>query len=146
MGCHTWFFKKVERSIEEARELYLTKSEKIIKTWKTIEKIPSDVWTPESIAWNIKVLERQMKVVEKELCDAAVMNKQPGDSSCYIKGKGFYIQDYSLPHDLFRVGGYPEDRLFSLEDTMFFIENNDIQRYDSVGITDFWERFPDGMI
>ena len=53
-------------------------------------------------------------------------------------------------HDVFRIGGYPDDQLFSLEETMAFIECNK----DRITFTENWEEtlkkfwllHPDGKI
>jgi len=42
-----------------------------------------------------------------------------------VKRNGlFYICDNTLPHDLFRIGNYPDDELMSMDETMDFIEKN----------------------
>ena len=33
--------------------------------------------------------------------------------------------DIDTPHDIFRIGGYPDDKLLSFQQTMEFIKNNE---------------------
>jgi len=79
------------------------------------------------------------------------------------KAKIYYVSDKELPHDTFRVDDYPEIKLFSLQETLDFLEKNDDKiRYTSSifdktdrevlkqraieRLKDFWEKNPDGMI
>ncbi len=157
MGCHTWFFRKENRSIEEARRLYLNNKKAEIKMWNNMLINPEDEiktmhrWSDEFIEWTIKVLERQNQMVTKGLCDVAVMNNQL-EHSHYIKDKGFYVTDDLMPHDIFRTSGYPDIHLFSLDETYKFIYDN----IDKVHMENkessfkqldyFWTQFEDGMI
>ena len=65
----------------------------------------------------------------------------------YVRGKGYFI-DVDEYHDLFRVGGYPDDCLFSLDATMKFIQENgcELTEENKVHLHAFWEKYPDGMI
>ena len=49
-------------------------------------------------------------------------------------------------HNLFRVSGYPEDILFSLEETKAFISKNNIEKVFWEDLVEFWQVYPDGMI
>jgi hypothetical protein len=174
MGCHTWFYRKVNRTLEEARELYIKDHKKSIIRFKEMLNNPEDEvraaysWTDENLDHAIKIMERQVQMVEKELCNVAVFNHQPEDhrSRDYEfekKNNTLYCTDDELPHDIFRIGGYPEDRLFSLEETLQYLGSHD----DKIGYADtifnetdrnilkesaikrlkkFWEDHPDGMI
>jgi hypothetical protein len=166
MGCHTWFFRKEERSIEEARRLYLEMLDNVIDYWRKMETDASirDHYgtTLENVRWDIKVMERRYRIVKSGLCNVAVMNRQEGVTS-YIPDKGFYITDDTMPHDIFRVGknsktdSYFDDELFSMQETINFIEknkekvyeyhNNELTKKDwKEQLQDFWDRYPDGMI
>jgi len=94
-------------------------------------------------------------MVKKGLCNVAVMNKQPEHSE-YVVGKGFYIvcKDF---HDMFRVGDYPDDSLFSYQECLDFIKryedkyNTTIEIWKRDGaiknsLQEFWDKYPDGMI
>lgn len=75
---------------------------------------------------------------------------QSEDLLSWIDGKGLYISSDELPHDLFRKYGYPEIRLFSLEETLSYIHDKDnecfIYDYTEESLKKFWEEYPDGMI
>lgn len=58
--------------------------------------------------------------------------------------------DIDTPHNLFRIGGYPEDKLLSLKQTMEFIEKNKqlitfTENWED-NLKEFWSRNPDGII
>jgi hypothetical protein len=61
-----------------------------------------------------------------------------------------YRNTDSLPHDLFRKYGYPETKLFSLQETLDYINdpNNECQtfEYTESGLRKFWRYYPNGMI
>lgn len=154
MGCHTWCAYKVERTIEEARRLLIIQQEKFIKSWKKMIDNPQDAcriaqeWTQEYMEHCLQIYERQLRMVKGGLCDVAVMNKQP-EHSCYIKGKGFFIFTDEF-HDLFRIGGYPDDQIFSKNECLQFVEKNKdkIQFFDDTyeRLNDFWNKYPDGYM
>jgi hypothetical protein len=58
--------------------------------------------------------------------------------------------DIDTPHDLFRIGCFPEDKLLSLEQTLEFIERNKERMSFSLdwetSIKEFWTKHPDGVI
>ena len=58
--------------------------------------------------------------------------------------------DIDTPHDLFRIGGYPDDKLLSLQQTMQFIERNKERMSFSENwedrLKEFWSKNPDGVI
>lgn len=108
MGCHTWCYNKVERSIEDARKIYLDNQDETIKNWEYYCENPDcDVrkayteWTQERCEFWLSVFKRQKRMVEKGLCNVAVMNHQP--DSIYIPDKGLYIEVGDF-HDPFRIG------------------------------------------
>ncbi len=154
MGCHTWCAQKVERTIEEARKLWIDEREQSIDDWKRMISDPKDEcrvaheWTQEYMEYWLNIYERQLRMVKKGLCNVAVMNKQPG-LSYYKEGKGFFIncEDYG---NQFRINGYPEDEIFSKEECMQFIERNKdkIQFNDKTyeRLDEFWNKHPDGFM
>lgn len=135
MGCHTWFYRKIERTQEEANESCikgLKKSRRL--SWK-IFKNPTGYrginWeencdsNKENCLKSISILNRKIKAIYNGYYKKAVWNHQSDkDLTVYIKGKGLYIENTEF-HDLFRRGGYPEDRLFSYEETIKYLEDND---------------------
>lgn len=56
------------------------------------------------------------------------------------------IHEVDYYHDLFRVHNYPNDRLFSLEETIAFIKKNDVKEVMWDDLKEFWSVYPDGMI
>lgn len=158
MGCHTWFYKKENRSIEEARALFIKDYQAVIQEIKNTWNDPDGHTqhykktynlTEEQCLFQLHILERQLRMVEKGLCNVAVMNKQ--EEICdYISDKGFFIEVDGF-HDLFRIGKYPLNKLFSLEDTMNFIKEKGEEIYSKAdnyeeNLKEFWTKYPDGMI
>lgn len=160
MGCHTWFYRKDNRTIEEARQIFIDLCKQSIIQWDEMLDNQNDEcrlaykWTDQDCINQINILKRWIRIVEKGLCNVAVMNKQP-EHCIYIQEKGFFITDDSMTHDLFRIGHYPKNKLFSFKETMKFIEDNKNKVYSlhSIGDSDhvqllmeFWANYPDGMI
>lgn len=169
MGCHTWFYKKVEVSYEDAKLQLIKSLDKNIKILERWVQNPNDkrflmirddhpYYTLEYTKNQLDIYERKKRIVEKGLCKEAVLNKY---SDCsfevfrYIKGKGHY-KSLDLC-DIFRIGNYPPDTLFSLQETLDFIEKNkdkvyyyhfnDVQNKDwKQQLEEFWKKYPDGMI
>lgn len=157
MGCHTWCAYKIDRPIEVARKLFIHEQENSIKLWKELVGNPQHPlrvnrgthdWTEEFLENWIKVLERQLRMVKKGLCNVAVMNKQP-DHTYYIEGKGFFknCEDHG---NQFRIGTYPPDQIFSKEECLQFIEKNKdkIRFFDKTyeWLDEFWNMYPDGYM
>lgn len=156
MGCHTWFYRKIERTQEEAKQnclQYLKHSRnlgwKIYKNPNGYAGIDWQVSKEEQLRY-IHLLNRQIRMVSNNLCQKAVWNKQNDkDLVEYFEGKGLYIEDTGF-HDVFRKYGYPEDQLLSLEETLNYINNplNECVIDDKTldRLNEFWVKYPDGMI
>ena len=135
MGCHTWFYRKIERTQQEANESCikgLKKSRRL--SWK-IFKNPTSYrginWeedcgsTKESCLNSIKIINRKIKAIYNGYYQRAIWNHQQDEElTHYIDNKGLYIEDTGF-YNVFRRGGYPEDRLFSYEETIKYLEDND---------------------
>jgi len=71
------------------------------------------------------------------------------DYSDEIYGDDRYT-DIDLPHDVFRIAGFPNNYLLSLEETLAFIEKN--KEIITLGenweerLRAFWSEYPDGVI
>ena len=141
MGCHTWAAYKSNRTIDEARRIWIKHQKEKLENDSYIDYFP--------------VLERQLNMVEKGLCNVAVFRNQP-EHSYYIPNKGLYIicDDF---HDMFRVCGYPDDECFSLQETLDFISNYEkennckieifhLDGHEKNTLEEFWEKYPDGYI
>lgn len=155
MGCHTWFYRKIERTQEEATSICLKKLKKERNlSWKIIKNpnYLSMEWQSKDwqLKW-IKILNRQIKAVANGFYQRAVWNRQDDDNlTQYVDGKGLYIEDTGY-HDVFRKYGYPEDKLFSLEETLEYINNPKnqcvlIPDYSIEQLKQFWNEYPEGMI
>ncbi len=157
MGCHTWFKVKVDRTLGEARKKWIDKQCEYIDMWKRIRADPKDDsrvtynWSQQMCDWALSVHERQLRMVEKGLCNLAVMNNQPDDEcgqSYYFVNGGLYCEPEGFPHDIFRVGDYPEDNLLSFDETINFCEKNDVklsqEKIDR--LKDFWDKNQNGLI
>ena len=163
MGCHTWAAKKVNRTIEEGRALWIASQENLIEKYKEYcEKKKSGIvvgfieqYSLDSLEFYLKLYERQLAVVKKGLCNVAVMNRQ-NEHSYYIPDRGFYVicDDF---HDMFRVGGYPDNECFSLQETLDFIKRYEIEKNVKINIhtidghqkntlEEFWDTYPDAFI
>lgn len=160
MGCHTWFYRKENRTIEQARDMFIESCKEVINTFNEVLENKDGKYdsfkergdfSVDSLSHDINKLQRHIRMVEKGLCNVAVMNHQP-ESCKYIQDKGLFITDDSLPHDVFRIGGYPENKLFSMQDTLDFMESNKykINMDNKIECLErlklFWKQNPDGMI
>lgn len=65
--------------------------------------------------------------------------------SLYHDGK---IWEHVDQHDIFRIGGYPEDKLFSYDETENFcvVHNIELDDNQKERLKEFWTEYPDGMI
>jgi hypothetical protein len=169
MGCHTWFHKKINVTYEQAKKFLIKIYKNEITLYQTWIDNPNDEYYvdlledyPEyDINYCIKqcdIIKRKLRLVEGGYCKEAVMNKYDrgiANHVTYVKGKGHYQSlDWC---DTFRIPGYPEDILFSLEETLDFIEKNKslIYYYHQNDVTgkdwkeqleEYWKEYPDGMI
>jgi len=155
MGCHTWFYRKKERNQKEAKQSclrLLRKSEKLnlnILTDGNYKGLDWSNWTESELIKHDSYLKRQIRMVKNNFCQRAVWNHQDDKNLTeYIDGKGFYMETGF--HDTFRKYGYPEDKLFSLQETLDYINNpkNDCTIYENTieRLKEFWDKYPDGMI
>ena len=156
MGCHTWFYRKIERTQKEAKESCLKelrKSEKLnlnILQDRNYNGLDWSEWEEVDLIKYDAILKRKIMMVENDLCGKAVWNHQNDkELTEFVEGKGLYIEDTGF-HDLFIKYGYPDDRLFSLDETLDYLndsKNKCVVYEDSLSrIKDFWEKFPNGMI
>lgn len=166
MGCHTWFHKKINVSYEEARDSLVKKYKSNIElTQKWIDNPNDDeyvdmlkyyeYYTIEYLTEQNEIDRRKLRMVESGYCKEAVMRKYDNNTIDkfnvyhYIKNVGMFVDcEY---HNLFRIPGYPEDMLFSLEETIEFIKINKNFIYWYANdwekrLNEFWEKYPDGMI
>lgn len=163
MGCHTWFYKPLEKVIEYdiIREVVMKELKESIDLNQRWVDDPNDPeylemvaiytdWTPEYINHCLSIYKRQYQMVKKGLCREAVVRKYCTYKDYeYIPGKGFFIDaDF---HDLFRYHVYDSEiRLFSMEETVAFISNvnNNCTITDRTErrLKEFWSKYPNGFI
>jgi len=165
MGCHTWFHKKIKGPSDEEVKTKIV--EKIDKELDFLERIVIDrnsidpdlleaypEWTPEYSEqqkpyWvNLKsqIINGEMSI--NEMRD--LYSDMTYEITYYVDGRGWFVSSGELPHDLFRKYGYPDDRLFSLEETLDYINNpeNKCVVYEETieDLKKFWSEHPEGMI
>jgi hypothetical protein len=164
MGCHTWFYKKIEGPTEEQ-----IRKDLVVYFQETIQFYDSALNQKESLDDLTKevlegVSDEELEAERDEFLflyrrfasgemgiDEVNENWASSRFSRHIeysRKMGWYETDDSLPHDLFRIGSYPETLLFSLEETLDFIQTNKctVYEYTDEKLRDFWAEFPDGMI
>jgi len=167
MGCHTWFYKKVDVNYEEVKAKVIVHYEEEISLLdkminESLDKDLLEVYPEFTIEYGLKnkpIIERKLSIIRKNLCKEAVCRRYRHEDNLtdYINGKGFYTTKNDMQHDLFRIGNYPEDKLFSLTETLDFIEKNKdkihsyyfnkVQNKDyKQQLEEFWKTYPDGMI
>ncbi len=171
MGCHTWFYRKIEITIDEVRNNVINTLNRNIDFYdkmingelgdKFMDAYPE--WTPELGIKCKAIVERQLRMVKGGYCNVAIYNKYDHGNfktSHYVLGKGLYVGFNDLPHDIFRIGKYPDDKLFSFEETLKFLEDKDDRiSYHGEGtdrnqhkekaierLKKFWDENPNGMI
>lgn len=171
MGCHTWYYTKIERTQEEATDVCLSvlrkqrndwwKSFRNWKEWtewyglhyERVEYSSEHEFKKYCLKW-INILNRQIRMVSNGYCKRAVWNHQSGltgSSTEYIDGAGLFIEiDYF--HDGFRVGYDDDTRLFSRSETLDYIsmklQADQIRVNENTLeiINEFWSKYPNGMI
>lgn len=156
MGCHTWCYKKVERTIEEARNIWIKEQILRIAEWTEIaENINHKYrihrgYDQEFCNNQLLIFKRQLLMVQKGFCNLAVWNNQP-EFSMYVENKGFFVEEGT--RNPFRISGYPNDLLFSYDECMEYISKYEKEKNTKIEFLDnkkslikFWENNPNGMI
>jgi hypothetical protein len=162
LGCHTWFYQRVEVDFEEMKKLVLDNYQKSVDRYDRWISDPNDKdylemrsaypeWTLDLVEQWREVHIRQITMIRNGNCKEAVINKYCSFSkgvNRYIKGRGIFMEcGY---HDIFRKYGYPDDVLFSYEETLDYIDYppNECKLYDGSleRLKEFWDKHPDGMI
>lgn len=164
MGCHTWFYKKTDTaSDDEIKKIMLERCgneidflDRLINKRESIDKDLLEgypEWTPEWAEnqkpfW-LDLIEstKNNTITKDELYD--YYSSWSDGLTVYVDGKGFYVECGDF-HDEFRKYGYPDDKLFSLRETLDYINNpqNECTVYENTieRLNEFWETYPDGLI
>jgi len=160
MGCHTWYCKRRERSVERAREFAIDNMTRQVKSAKdgqvdTVNAHPNIDY----VHWQAWA-ERCLRMLKKGMLSDAMWRLQPERHSYLRDGVYWVVVDDF--HNGFRTK-YNETWLFSLEETLKFIEDNDADIYytdvwnDETPrevlkerklrrVHEFWEKYPNGSI
>ena len=160
MGCHTWFGKNVEVSYEEVKRFAINIYERDIEFNNsiidgTVKRDVLELFPELTKEFGIKhkaIAERKLRMIKSDHCKLAMYNRYEHITGLTFYANGeFYVYTHDLPHDLFRVGNYPEDKLFSLDETLDFIEANanDVYKQDEEllsKLANFWVNNPNGII
>lgn len=147
MGCHTWCYKRVNRSKEEAVSKYVALQEK--KIGYVLDLILEEGVTSDDLEKEIQFYKDSIKDAENNvLCNDTIYSDQPEGVYEYVNGQ-FYV-NIDKCHNPFRTGGYPEINLFSLKETLEYIDDSDngCETHDKTRtlLMEFWDENPDGMI
>ena len=162
MGCHTWAYKRVEAPSFENMKGFVLKSYKDssdnLQKW--IDNPQDDEyldmlkhykdWTIEYIKHWREVNKRRIRLIENGFCKEAIINRYCSFSNDHIEYyNGKFYKEIGF-HDMFRKYGYPNDKLFSLQETLDYINNpeNKCTVYENTieRLKEFWNKYPDGMI
>jgi hypothetical protein len=157
MGCHTWFFKRDDRTLEEIKEIALKRLERRMKRWEnmTAEEIENYKFLDEKEldvkAIAIRYIKRYRKRIEKD--DLRAIYANIGNLTYRVKGK--YYVDPKEQHDVFRVRNYPDKRLWSYEEVEKWLNRpqnkkkyqaptlNDVQKER---LKEWFNTYPDSFI
>jgi hypothetical protein len=174
MGVHTWFYKKIEGPTEKEAVVIVKNyiQEQIEKALHAKNGGDDDYFEFLSLWYGgenspfhqnayIDELNKSLSDLSNNLMDEDEFRSHLMDIldiDEYIPGRGYYADpDDDLPHDPFRGGNYDE-YLFSLEETLKFLEDNktiekmnhsQLEYWETKGkqrVHDFWEKHPDGLI
>lgn len=157
MGCHTWFYVRVERTFLEAKELAAKNIEEHIALWSNADAYELDLieldFGKGAMPWFINRLKKRLKKIHSPNYKVIWAN-QPEILYESINGQ-FYVES-NAAHDHFRVKNYPPNVfLFSLNDVDLWLNNPINQKlYEAQPLTcierelvDAWfKTFPESFI
>ena len=162
MGCHTWFKTKSKYTLDDIVIKWIENHKNFIVKWESYCKNPQHKYrkeggifsdlTQEQLEWYLKVYKRQLVFVEKGLIREALIYASykffEDERSFFIHNNILYAQTENCPHNIFRIGNYPEDILTSLEETLIFCETNKIylNTEQLIELKQFWNNNPIGLI
>jgi len=172
MGCHTWFYQKVNRTLEEAKELALKKKEEWDPKVRSMLEHESTLGlhNKRSLEYHKAALDHEVQRI-KDGDLVLIYEHQPESPSFYDYSNGNFYVDIK-PDDLpfnrmpFRVSGpleyikdgklqsrhYPEVMLASFDETVEWVDNfGTPMNFTAEGdwkelVKAFWDKYPDGLI
>jgi preprotein translocase subunit SecB len=150
MGCHTWFYTKVENinyTEKEIIDIYVKQLE------FELNNLHDFYDSDEQIKFKERVLNKQIQKVKDGKVNCAVFERvilnYNDEELYYYRNIGWYI-DNEKYHDVFRIGNYPSDILTSFEQTMDFINKNKNKINFSTNykekLKQYWIENPNGLI
>lgn len=157
MGCHTWFYKKInpQPTYEEVKENVLNQFYIELDFYNNtlngcdIDEELLSVYPEFTTEYYIKakaITERQIAFIKKDLCKKAIYDRY----SCLRLNIDSVLYVNCEYHDLFRKYTFSEDKLFSLEETLNYIEKykDEISLFEDTFelLKEFWNKYPDGVI
>jgi len=146
MGCHTWCYKK-ERDIsneELIKEIIKGLSSQAEYSERYLYEHPSNKDVEKDLKNQLRILNL---FKDGKISSESVISRAYNDlNRCeflYHDGSFYKETEY---HDIFRIGGYPEDMLTSFEETNVFIKENMCYSIDYERLVKFWEEYPEGLL
>jgi hypothetical protein len=151
MGCHTWFYKKLNSKEEELKKEILFKLYELRKTFIKNKKLLSYITND--------IFKIKNKKMSKKFLYKIYVNI-PHDNLKTIFNNNIYEKVNEF-HDLFRTNDYNSPILISFEETLNFINLNNLkgisyfseeekriitEEPDFKKIKEFWNKYPDGII
>lgn len=179
MGCHTWFHKEYPVTLEQCKldaidickyqiswnKEYIDDPNKEIDWCDDIEKCRENIkYASEFFTKCLRFIEKNIFKTKETL--SRFYEFRPYNSNKYVDGlyeyckktDALYICTDDLPHDLFRIGGYPEDQLLSYNETLEYMkkycEEYKVPFESHFGniedikneLLQFWNEYPNGLI
>jgi hypothetical protein len=160
MGTHLYYYKKLNPTpdYEYARQKVLAYYRKIMADMQLFtnntgsKRIKSyfERDSIEDIKYELALLERICRMIEKRLCKYATMECYADLCCRYIKFSretGFLYKDTK---DCTRISCYSSRKFYSEEETFNFLQGrkilSSIPDFHQEKIRKFWRKYPDGMI
>ena len=150
MGCHTWFYTKIENINYTEKEII----DIFVKQLEfELNNLHDFYDSDEQIKFKEQVLNKQIQKVKDGKVNCAVFERvilNYNDKELYYyRNIGWYI-DNEKYHDVFRIGNYPKDILTSFKQTMDFINKNknkiNLSTNYEEKLKQYWDENPNGLI
>lgn len=144
MGCHTWCFKRLKYTREDVVSFAKLQQEhnelhygKHPHTWTEGEKL----------------LAGNKEIISDLAADYIGTNLRPDGGHIRVSVRNGLAYQECGYHDIYRVGGYPEDELHSLQETLDFLAKRQREEkyisedeHTMPSLEEFWTKYPTGMI
>jgi hypothetical protein len=157
-----FYIQKLEEKIEFLNGGYIQKflddtfAKELYQSYAEDANMQLDVYMVQAA----NLYKRKLQIVKKGLCKEAVkervcflhtysfiekMGWEENTRITYDRDSGMFYQETPF-HDCFRHGNYKAPKLYSLQQTLDFINNERVYSVNMESIHEFWEKYPDGMI